>query len=220
MTDTVLDPLVVTANKLPGETRQANRTDWTSDYNELNFVITQRLAKLQTSIPVKVIAVTPVTGYAGFVDVQPMVEQITSTNELVPSPELFNLPYCRIQGGSNGIIIDPAVGDIGLACFCSRDISSVKNSKKYSPPGSRRMYDYADGVYIGGILNGTPTQFIQFTNTGIVVTSPNAVTINAPTTTINGNLTVSGVTTTGGTINLNTHVHSDPQGSNTGGPKN
>ena len=211
-------------------TEKARRQDWSSQYNELNFLISQNLIKLQTSIPVKVINVRPNNHFTGYVDVEPLIAQIASDKTLWTFGELRSLPYVRVQGGSNAIIIDPEIGDIGIAIFSSRDISALKTSTKNGtakpditnpyPPSSYRTYDLADGMYIGGILNGTPTQFIQFTNTGIVVTSPNAVTINAPTTTINGNLTVSGVTTTGGSINLNTHVHSDPQGGNTGGPHN
>jgi hypothetical protein len=45
------------------------------------------------------------------------------------------VPYFRVQGGADAIIIDPKVGDLGIAVFCSRDITGVKRSKEAS--GSR-----------------------------------------------------------------------------------
>lgn len=186
-----------------------------SDFNNLNFVIQQLLAKVQTSLPVKVIACTNSGGVSpvGFVDVVPMVDQMAADGKSVPHTTIYNLPYSRIQGGTNAIIIDPQVGDIGVAVFASRDISRVKNTKKSGLPGSHRKYSFSDGMYLFGILNSAPTQYIQFTASGIVIHSPTAVTIQAPTvtvnassavnvtspqTTINGALTVNGLTTVNG----------------------
>lgn len=144
--------------------RQANYTDYTSDYNELQFVIRQRLADIQTALPVKIVAVKD-----GFVDVKPIVQQLSADGSVIDHGVIYNIPYFRLQGGVNGIIIDPAVGDIGLCVFCSRDISGVKNARKNAPPSSRRMHSFSDGVYIGGILNDAPTRKIVFDDSGIDV---------------------------------------------------
>ena len=58
-------------------------------------------------------------------------------------------------------LIDPTQGDIGLAIFADRDISSVRANRAQANPGSYRRFDMADGVYIGGILNGMPTQTVS-----------------------------------------------------------
>ena len=86
----------------------------------------------------------------------------------------------RIQGGSNGIILDPMVGDIGIATVCDRDISTVKNTKSISAPGSNRKNDMSDMVYLMTIIGAAPTQYIQFNSSGITILSPTKVTINAP----------------------------------------
>lgn len=174
------------------------------DFNQQRFVIQQQMMSLNTSMPVIVRAVRA-TGIApvGYVDIQILVDQITGNDKTVPHGVIPNVPYFRIQGGNKAIIIDPEVGDIGMACFCSRDISSVKNARKNAPPGSRRTYDISDALYFGGFLNKAPTHYIQFTDGGIIVHTPGQVTvnasagaeINAPTTTINGDLVVSGNTT-------------------------
>jgi len=64
--------------------------------------------------------------------------------------------------------------------FASRDISAVKSSKGQANPGSWRSHDMADGLYVGGLLNGTPVQYVQFTAGGINVVSPSKVTVQAP----------------------------------------
>lgn len=105
-------------------------------------------------------------GDVGFVDVLPLVTQITASGASIPNSNLYKLPYFRLQGGSNAVVIDPQVGDLGLAVFASRDISRVKRTKQESAPTTRRKYNMADGLYIGGFLNGTPTQYIHFLEGG------------------------------------------------------
>jgi hypothetical protein len=137
---------------------------------------------------------------------------------------MYGLPYLRVQGGANAIIIDPQPGDIGIAVFASRDITNVKSTKAQANPGSFRTHDFSDGMYIGGLLNGVPTQYIKFSDTGIEIVSPNnlrmtvgsasveimesgEVSITAPTLTANiagaANITATGVVTiTGSDVSI------------------
>lgn len=148
------------------------------EWNQLRFVIQQQILSIATSMPVKVTAVQAGgLGPVGFVTIQVLVDQVTGNDKTVSHGEITNVPYVRIQGGANAVIIDPQVGDIGIACFASRDISAVKSARAIAPPGSRRAYDFSDAVYLGGMLNGTPTQYIQFTEGGILVHSANQVSI-------------------------------------------
>lgn len=164
------------------------QTDPTSDvgeWNRMRFAMQQQMLGLNTSMPVQVVSVQPgALGPVGFVSIRILVTQITGNDMTVPHGEIPNVPYFRLQGGSNAVIIDPAPGDIGLACFASRDISAVKNARQEAPPGSRRAYDASDAVYVGGILNGTPAQYIQFTEGGILVHSANGVSIGNTTATL------------------------------------
>lgn len=152
-----------------------------SRYNELAFVIAQTLAKLATAQPVIVIAqrgggLAPV----GFVDVQPLVQQLAGDGTPVDHGIIPNVPYFRLQGGDNAVVIDPKPGDIGMAAFSSRDMTAVKNARQAAPPGSRRQYDMSDAMYFGGLLNGTPTQYVQFSDAGITMHSPTKITLDAP----------------------------------------
>lgn len=182
------------------------------DYNSQAFLVASLLAKQQTSAVVQVKAVRGGGMDAvGFVDVQPMVAQIDGAGNTTPHGTVHNLPFFRLQGGANAIILDPQPGDIGLAVFASRDISAVKSTRAPAQPGSRRRFDMADGLYIGGFLNGAPTQVIAFTAEGISVTSPTKVTITAPTVAVDGDLTATGGITAGfgggASVTLQHHTH-------------
>lgn len=170
---------------------QTDPTTASGDWNRQRFLIQQQMAKLNTSMPVRVTAVSAGgVSPVGFVSVRILVDEITGNDMAIPHDDIVNVPYMRLQGGSNAVIIDPEVGDIGMACFCSRDISSVKNARKNAPPGSRRMYDFSDCMYVGGFLNAAPTQYIQFTAGGIIVHSPTKVRAEAPTVQLDGSAAV------------------------------
>lgn len=192
----------------------------TNTFNALSFVIQQTLWGVNTCEPVKVIAVSN-----GFVDVEPLVYSVNGDGDTIPTSNIYSLPYVRLQSGNNGIIIDPQVGDIGLAVYCQRDITGVKSAKQKTIPFSKRKFNKADGVFIGGLanINQMPTRLIQFTDDGIVITGENKVTINAETvingnTSINGDLSVTGNSTASdhisGGISGKLHIHGGVTGGN------
>lgn len=143
------------------------------EYSNILFAVRQAINLLRTADIVRVEACTndgdlsPV----GFVDVTPLVNQIDGANPPNPTPHvtIFGLPYLRMQGGTAAIIMDPKPGDLGVALFASRDISKVKTAKAQANPGSFRSYDFQDGMYMGGLLNGAPEQYIQFSDAGISI---------------------------------------------------
>ena len=151
-------------------------SDFDSEQNGLNFAIQQAMLKLQTALPVRVMAVrnsgvSPV----GVVDITVLVDMVDGQGNTVQHGTISNVPYFRLQGGANAVIVDPSPGDIGMACFCSRDISAVKSVKDAAPPGSWRSHDFSDALYLGGFLNGTPTSYIQITDGGILVHNTSGV---------------------------------------------
>ena len=152
------------------------------EYQQITFMVQQALAKMQTATLVRIESCTNSGGLSpvGFVDVTPLVNQLDGQGNPTPHVTIYNLPYFRLQGGANGVIIDPEKGDIGVAVFASRDISQVKATRKQGNPGSHRQYSFADGMYLGGMLNGTPTQYVQFSAAGIKIHSQTAVVIEAP----------------------------------------
>lgn len=172
-----------------------------SEIGRLDFVIKSALSGLRTAIPVKVVSVTNSGGVSpvGKLDVQPLVSMLDGSGTIWNHGTIYNVPYMRIQGGSNGIILDPAVGDIGIATVCDRDISGVKNTGKVSAPASNRKNDLSDMVYLMTIIGAAPTQYVQFNSSGITILSPTKVTITAPNAQINAS-TACNVTTANMTI--------------------
>jgi hypothetical protein len=220
-----------------------------NDYATIAFVVKQLTSGMATATLVRVQACTNSGGLVavGTVDLQLLVDMITEDGQTIPHGTVFKAPYQRMQGGSNAVILDPEPGDLGVCVFASRDISAIKADPNAArnraptpggPPGSRRTFSLSDALYIGGMLNGVPVQFIQFNAEGVTVKSPTAITLEAPAinlkgvvTQTNGNFSIAddlavggnatvggdlGVTgnmavtgsTIGNGVNLNTHVHS------------
>lgn len=151
-------------NAYPGFARLPNTGD---DYTELEFVFQQLAGRMATSQPVLVRAVGN-----GTVDVQPMVAQIDGDGNATLHGIIHNVPVLMARGGTNGFIVDPVVGDIGLAVMASHDISSVKANKAPSNPGSRRRFDWADATYVPGMLGATLLQYVRVAGGGITLEAP------------------------------------------------
>lgn len=218
--------------------------DVADEYLALQFVVQSLLNRAATITLVKVVSCTNSGGVApfGFVDVIPLVNQVAGDGTTVPHGTLYRLPYFRLQGGVNAVILDPQPDDIGLAAFCSRDISAVKAnpaaaiananaSKGGAPPGSQRVFSMSDGLYVGGYLNGVPSNYVRFAAGGITVTSVTKVTVHAPDIELEGPVHITGALTgdstavfqgnvTGQGTSLHTHIHSGVQtgGGNSGPP--
>lgn len=135
--------------------------------SEFEMLVMHLMGKAHTVTLVKVEAVEAAgINPVGFVDVKPMVHMLDGANNVHEFGVQHHVPYFRLQGGANAVICDPKVGDIGLCAFASRDISTVKRTKKPSAPNSRRQFDCSDGLYFGGFLNGAPEQYIFFKEGG------------------------------------------------------
>ena len=151
---------------------QQTFTTGASDYNAAAFQIEQALRRINTAEPVRVVSVQPgAVGPVGMVSVQPLVNLVTGAGDGMAQSELFQLPYLRIQGGENAVIMDPKPGDIGLAVYAMRDTEVVKANRdgKAANPGSARTYSKGDGFYLGGFLNATPKRYIMVDDTGITL---------------------------------------------------
>jgi hypothetical protein len=143
-------------------------------FNELMFLINSVLGQVNVATLVKVKAV-----HANTVDVVVLVNQTTGAGQSIPHTTIYGLPFFRLQGGTSSVICDPVINDIGIALFCDRDISSVKNSSLAAPPNSGRRFSFSDGIYIGGWMPlATPTQYIKFLASSILLQT---TAVNTPT---------------------------------------
>lgn len=169
----------------------------------------------------------------GYVDIRPLVCQTGADNNALPPATISRIPYARIQGGAAALVIDPVPGDIGLAVFCKRDSSGVKQAAQNPvPPASFRIFDQADAFYIGGFLNKNPEIWLELNqNKEAVLHAPTRVTIktqeciiDSPLARFTGNVLVEGklnvpssnVLSKG--ISLADHLHESGSGGRTGKP--
>ncbi len=191
----------------------AGLADVSGEWNRLQFAIRSVIAGLATTTLVQVRAVRA-DGDGFAVDVQPMVAQVDGAGNAVAHGTIHNMPVWRVQGGTSALIVKPVVGDIGLAVFASTDISGVKRAKAPTTPGSARRFDWADGIYLGGVLGPTATQFVKMDETGVTIKSPTKVTIDAP------EIVTTGELKNNGKLVGSTHTHGGVQtgGGTSGAP--
>ena len=186
----------------------ANYAAGNSQYNALSFMIQQAIREqVNTCVICKVVGVS-----SGYVDVLPMVTQVSGKGEAIPPTTLYKLPYMRYHAGVAAVILDPVPGDIGLAVFAGKDCSNVKvGTSEPVPPASFRDNSMANGFYIGGFLNQAPSVSIELTQGGAVnITAPGGVNIS-------GSVVVSGDVVAGGKSLVN-HVHTGDSGGTTSSP--
>lgn len=210
----------------------------TAEALRVELLIRSILMGVRTAIPVKVLVVTPGAGSPpaiGTVDVQPLVQTVDGTGKLWPIKTVRQVPFCRAQSGASAFIIDPSVGDIGIAVACDRDVSAVLASGgQLSGPGSMRRHHISDLVYVLSIISPVAiTQYLIANASGITMLSPNSVTIQAPQINLvgavnqtSGNVTLATKVTVPNVVasadvtvpagSVNNHFHSDPQGGDTG----
>lgn len=183
------------------------------------FIVRQMVAKLDTMKLVKVVKVTGGGGAiaaAGTVDVQLLVSQIDGSNNTVPNGVVHGIPWYRMAGGNGAIILDPKEGDVGFVVCSDRDTSNVRaagpGAAAIAAPGSRRQLNVADGIYVGGVLNALPEQYIVFTEAGIKILDKSGNVIDLTSSgialtpasgmpvTVNGPLVVTGNLQLGGSV--------------------
>ncbi|EHM02022.1 hypothetical protein HMPREF9946_01540 [Acetobacteraceae bacterium AT-5844] len=184
-----------------------------SDYNAQAFVVRSILAKVQNATLVMVQSVESADGPMGRVKVVPLVKQQAADGTVIDHGTIHDVPYLRIQGGAAALILDPQPGDIGIALFASRDISTVKKTQAAAAPGSFRQNSMADALYLGGLLNGEPQTLIRLSGDGVNVTTPGVITFSGNNVSLDavGNLLAKGqvVAFAGSTasVALTTHRH-------------
>ena len=196
---------------------------------EFEAIVRSLMGKNHTLMLGEVMAVTQEASEVspvGFLSVRPMVFMIDGSNNNYDRATINNVPFFRLQAGGNAVILNPKVGDIGLIAYCERDISMVKRNKKQAAPNSRRQFNINDAVYLGGMLNSAPTQYVQFTDNKIIVKATNEIILDAPQVTATGKFTASGIIESltdviAKAISLFSHKHGGVQtgGSNTGEPE-
>jgi hypothetical protein len=161
-----------------------------TEYQALSFLVNSILANVRTAHPVRVLAVYDGgLGPIGTMDVLPLVSQVNGIGQGQVHKTVYGRPYLRYQGGTSAVILDPAVGDLGLLVCCDRDISNVIATLSAALPGSLRRFNFADGIYVGCAMSAVaPTQYVQFLPAagGIRIVSPGVITFDGSSINLNG----------------------------------
>lgn len=152
-----------------------NSYDFDGEANAQDFVLRQFLGRhafITLGLVVKVKDES--------VDIRPMVMSVAGDGSPISHEVIYNVPVWRLQGGQSAVIMPPKAGDIGCMAISDRDISAVKATRQPALPGSKRTHSLSDALYLGGVFNGPPVQFIEFADQQINITSPWKITLNAP----------------------------------------
>ncbi|KVH51265.1 hypothetical protein WJ39_08420 [Burkholderia diffusa] len=153
-----------------------------SEYERHRSIVEQLLARVRTAYLAKVVAVAGGgVNPAGTCDVQPLVGQLDGAGNVIAHGVIHGVPYLRLAGGANAVILDPQVGDIGLVAVCDRDTSSARATLAPAAPGSLRKHDLSDSVYVTTVLSGVPQQYVALLADGIDIVSPTRIRLSAPT---------------------------------------
>lgn len=164
-----------------------------NEYNALTFMIRNLISGVNVAMPVQVVSANITGGITvpfNTVSVKPLVNMIDGSGRSISHTTIFNIPVLRFGGAQGAFVYYPTAGDIGLAVFCDRDISSVKASRKQAQPGSLRRFSFSDGVYIGSLFSNAPSSWSVMDEFGLLV---------SPKVSVQGDTDVTGVYTVNGT---------------------
>jgi hypothetical protein len=200
--------------------------DFANIYSALDFMISQRLARISTATYCEVVRgaygadendIEPGTvGPIGFVDVQPLVNQLDPSDQATPHAPVYGVCYYRNQTANGAFINDPAIGDIGKLVASDRDVSVVKATGAQASPGSRRKFAKEDGTFFPCVIAGAPTQWFAWLDKGFNITdafgntiigTENGVLINGTLVKLNGDI----ITKHG--VDVDMHTHNQPNDS-------
>jgi hypothetical protein len=172
-----------------------------STASQQQFIVEQMTKGMMTAMPVIVMGVNSPDNE--LIDVTPAIGQENANGDSVDHNVIYNVPVCRLQRGNSAVIMRPVVGDKGLVVFATQDISIFKKVKKFCKAGTFARHDWSSAIYVMGLCNTAPTQYIEFNDNDITIVTPKLI--------INGNIETTGTIKSNGHIIDNTHTHSGVQ---------
>jgi hypothetical protein len=178
--------------------------DYATDTEEmLRSAFEAAQARIQTALPA---IVTAVDLGAQTISAQPAVQGVfmdpaTRQRVIIDLPLLVDVPICYYRGGGFAITVPLSVGDEVLVIFASRCIDAWWQSGGVQPQAELRMHDLSDGFAVlapvsqprklAGV-SPTALELRALSGTAKITIAQNAITLNAPTITVSGSLTING----------------------------
>lgn len=112
-------------------------------------IFNKLMLEIDGMLPARVI-----TGGRDVVEVEPLVTMLTSNNQRVPRGKIASVPVLQLGAGGFMMNFNVVAGSLGWIQANDRDISLFLQSYSSSPPNSLRVKDFADAVFIPGVLTG------------------------------------------------------------------
>lgn len=214
------------------------------------MVLGKFLQGLDDMLPAKVIAFDRQTNRA---QVQPLIMMLTTEGTTVSRAQIASVPVFQIGGGGFILNFNLKPGDLGWIKATDRDMSLFLQGFKEAGPNTLRKHSFEDAVFFPDAMKGFTiagedeenvvlqtldgSHRIAIWPDKVKVTSDTEIVLDAPMTTITGQLrtgtagggsatfggtinAVGDITTQVGNISLGTHRHTgvDPGGGTSGGP--
>jgi hypothetical protein len=204
----------------PGENFPSQGLD-PADVRDLGGAFRMIFRKLMQNtdgmLPASVVAVDAERNY---VTVQPMIKIVGTGGTQLPRAQIVQVPLFNAGAGSYVLSFPVTPGDLGWIVASDRDISLYLQNNQQSPPNTRRMHSFEDGLFIpdmarlwtlaGGdaakvvLQNKDGTIKITLGADQITLVHPTKVEVQTPLAhftadvTIDGKLTSTGLTSLGG----------------------
>lgn len=114
------------------------------------------LAKfLQSSIddmlPAKIIAYDRDANRA---TIKPMIAMVTTTGDNISRNQLASIPVLNIGGGGSILSFNLSPGDLGWVKANDRDIADFLKRYSEAVPGTKRIHDFNNGLFIPDVMTG------------------------------------------------------------------
>lgn len=145
----------------------------------------------------------------GTYNAETLVNELNPYTNLSTGIKFSSVPCIRQQGGTGGVIIEYAPGDIVIMGFCDRDIQAAVRSKDFSAPGTELLFPLSSGIILGAALFSAPSVSVKVTDKvyvkGDIDSDDNirAGSITADEITASSSLEISGTLTVANTPGIN-----------------
>lgn len=180
-----------------------NLADGNTEAGLLEFSGDKLFEKLEKITVAEIISYNPTTNRAV---VQVLNQAVTSDGQKLPRKPLEDIPVVQLSGGGFTVNFPLQQGDKGLLLACDRDISVFKQNLTSFAPATYQKHRYKDSFFLPLLVNGgfgsssaltisnANGVILSISNDSVVINTPQ-LTINSSTTTISGDVTTSGTTT-------------------------
>lgn len=117
----------------------------------LRFAFNKLIQQINGMLPAKVIKYKRSTNR---VQVQLLIDLVTTDGSRVPRPQIASLPVLVLGGGDLMLSFPLKEGDLGWVMANDRDISLFLQSYTESPPNTSRIKNFSDGLFVPDIMHG------------------------------------------------------------------